>query len=128
MESKGTRVSKNYDEKSRLQSEIRREWIRDAKGERLQGIAEGTGSAPHLANSSTASSPERNECQGTHCSLIVQEEKKIVPARCPRKIEVYGKTEERTEWQGQDENWRKEKEKRNGSLVGAAAASGELAE
>ena len=76
------RVSKNFDETVRLQSEIRREWIREIRGERLQGIAEGTSGAsrgasstPRLASSSDASFPGRNECPGTHCSLIEQEEK-----------------------------------------------------
>ena len=68
-------MSKNFDETVRLQSEIRREWIREIRGERLQGIAEGAGSAPRLASSSTASFPGRNECPGTHCSLIEQEER-----------------------------------------------------
>ena len=58
-------MSKNLDERVRLQSEIR--------GERLQGIAEGASSAPRLASSSAAWFPGRNECAGTHCSLIEQE-------------------------------------------------------
>ena len=66
---------KNLDETVRLQSEIRREWIQEIRGERLQGIAEGASSAPRLASSSAASFPGRNECPETHCSLIVQEEK-----------------------------------------------------
>ena len=68
-------MSKNLDETVRLQSEIRREWIREIKGERLQGIAEGASSAPRLASSSAASFPGRNECPGTHCSLREHEEK-----------------------------------------------------
>ena len=68
-------MSKNFDETVRLQSEIRQEWIREIREERLQGIAEGASSAPRLASSSAASFPERNECPGTHCSLIEQEEK-----------------------------------------------------
>ena len=66
-------MSKNFDETVRLQSEIRREWIREVRGERLQGIAEGASSASRLASSSAASFPGRNECSGTHCSLIGQE-------------------------------------------------------
>ena len=50
-------------------------WIREVRGERLQGVAECTSSAPRLANSSAASFPGRNECPGIHCSLIEQEEK-----------------------------------------------------
>ena len=68
-------MSKYFDETVRLQSEKRREWIRQVRGERLQGIAEGASSAPHLASSSAASFPGRNECLGTHCSLIEQEER-----------------------------------------------------
>ena len=60
-------MSKNLDETVRLQSEIR--------GERLQGIAEGASSAPRLASSSAASFPGKNECPGTHCSVIEQEKR-----------------------------------------------------
>ena len=49
--------------------------IREIGGERLQGVAEGASSAPRLASSSAASLPGRNECLGTHCSLIEQEER-----------------------------------------------------
>ena len=66
-------MSKNLDKTARLQSEKRQEWIREIRGERLQGIAEGASSTPRLANSSSL--PERNECPGTHCSLIEQEER-----------------------------------------------------
>ena len=59
-------MSKNFDKTVRLQSEIR--------GKRLQGIAEGASIAPCLASSSAASFPGRNECLGTHCSLIEQEQ------------------------------------------------------
>ena len=68
-------MSKNFDETLRLQSQKRREWIREIRGERPQRIAEGAGSAPRLASSSSASFPERNRCPGTHCSLIKQEER-----------------------------------------------------
>ena len=43
--------------------------------ERLQGIAKGASSAPRLASSLAASFSGKNECPGTHCSLIKQEEK-----------------------------------------------------
>ena len=66
---------KNFDETVCLQSEIRQEWIREIREERLQRAAEGASSAPHLANSSAASLPGRNECPGTHCNLIEQEER-----------------------------------------------------
>ena len=68
-------MSKYFEETVRLQSEIRREWIREIRGKRLQAIVEGASSAPHLASSSAASFPGRNECPGTHCSLIEQEER-----------------------------------------------------
>ena len=68
-------MSKHFDETVRLQSEIRREWIREIRGEILQGIAEGASSASRLASLSAASFPDRNECPGTHCSLIEQKER-----------------------------------------------------
>ena len=68
-------MSKHLEETVRLQSEKRREWIREIRGERLQGIVEGASSAPRLASSSAASFPGRNECPGTHCSQIEQEER-----------------------------------------------------
>ena len=77
-------MSKNLDETVRLQSEIR---------ERLQGIAEGASSAPRLTSSSAASFPGKNECPGTHCSLIEQERE----ARSATEFEIKGKMEERTE-------------------------------
>ena len=46
MKIEGTCVLKNLDEAIRLQFEKRQEWIREVKGERLQGIAEGESSAP----------------------------------------------------------------------------------
>ena len=66
-------MSKYLEETERLESEIRREWIREIGGERLHGRAEGASSAPRLASSSAASFSGRNECPGTHCSLIEQE-------------------------------------------------------
>ena len=101
-------MSKNFDETVHLQSEKREEWIREIRGERLQGIAEGERSAPRLASSSVASFPGRNECPGTHCSLIEQEERKDSPAR---KFEVKGKMGERTGWRGQNESQIEGKEK-----------------
>ena len=67
-------MSKYFEETVRLQSEIGEEWIQKIRGERLQEIAEGASSAPRLASSSAALFPGRNECPGTHCSLIEQEE------------------------------------------------------
>ena len=120
-------MSKNFDETVRLQSEIRREWIREIRGERLQGIAEGASSAPRLASSSAALFPGRNECSGTRCSVIEQEEK-TAPARFATEFEIRGKMEERTEWQGQNESQIIGEEKRNGRLYGAAETSKERAE
>ena len=71
-------MSKNSDETVCLKSEKKDEWIR---GERLQGIAEGTSSAPRLASSSAESLHGRNECPETRCSLIEREEKEEVPVR-----------------------------------------------
>ena len=65
----------NFNETVRLQSEKKEEWIQEIRGERLQGIAEGASSTPRLASSSATSIPRRNECPGTHCSLIEQEER-----------------------------------------------------
>ena len=93
-------MSKNLDETVRLQSEKREEWIREIREERLQGIAEGASSAPRLASSSAESSPGRNECPGTHCSLI--EHQKI--RQFLTEIKVIGKMEERIGWRIQSEN------------------------
>ena len=66
-------------------SSPRKEWIRERRGERLQGITESTSSAPCLTSSSAASFPRRNECPGTHCSLIEQEERENSSCRmCQR--------------------------------------------
>ena len=54
-------MSKNIDETVHLQSEKREEWIREIRGERLQGIAEGTSSAPCLTSSSAMLFPGRND-------------------------------------------------------------------
>ena len=89
-------MSKNLDETVRIQSKKREEWIQKIGEERLQGIAEGTSSALCLANSSAALFPGRNECPGTHCRLIKQEEIEDSPARSAGEIEVKRKIEERT--------------------------------
>ena len=68
-------MSKNLNETVRFQSEKREEWIREIRGERLQGIAEVMSSAPRLASSSAASFPWRNKDPGAHCILIEQEER-----------------------------------------------------
>ena len=119
---------KHLEETVRLQSEKRREWIREIRGERLQGIAEGASSAPRLESSSAVSFPGRNECPGTHCSLIEQEREKTVPARSATEFEIREKMEERTGWRGQNESQIVREEKKNGRLVGAAETSKERAE
>ena len=68
-------MSKNLDETVCLQSKKREEWIPEIREEGLQGIAEGTNSALRLASSSATSSSGRNECPGTHCSLIELEKR-----------------------------------------------------
>ena len=77
---------KYLEETVRLQSEIGQEWIREIRGERLQGIAEGTSSVPRLASSSAASFAGRNECPGTHCSLIEQEERGLFLPDLPQSL------------------------------------------
>ena len=81
-------MSKNLDEAVRLQSEKRQEWIREIRGKRLQGIAEGASSAPRLASSSATLFPGRNECPGTHCSLIEQEEREDSSCQICHKVKV----------------------------------------
>ena len=61
--------------------------MRQIRGERLQEITEDASSALRLASSSAASFPEKNECPGTHCSLIEWERDKTVPARSSREME-----------------------------------------
>ena len=108
-------MSKNFDETVRLQSEKRREWIREIREQRLQGIAEGASSATRLASSSAASFPGRNECPGNDCSLIEQEERETtVPARSATEFHVKGKMKERTEWRRQNESQIGGEEKRSG--------------
>ena len=89
--------SEGWEHGGRPWSPRRREWIRQIRGERLQGIAEGASSAPRLVSSSAVSFPGRNECPGTHCSLIEQEEKKTVAARYATEFKIREKMEERTE-------------------------------
>ena len=121
-------MSKNLDETVRLYSEKRQEWIREIRGERLQGIAESASSAPRVASSSAASVPGRNECPGTHCSLIEKEERNTVPARSSKEFEVKGTMEEMTGWRGQNDSQIRGEEMRSGRIVGAAETSKERAE
>ena len=50
-------MSKNLDEAVHFQFEKIQEWIREVRGERLQGIAKGRSSNPRLANSLAALFP-----------------------------------------------------------------------
>ena len=56
------------------------------RGERIPGVAEGASSAPRLASSSGASLPGRNECPGSHCSLIEQEEREDTLPDLPQSL------------------------------------------
>ena len=62
--------------------------------------------------------PGRNECPGTHCSLIEQERKQFVP-------DLPGNWNKRKDG---EERTTVKKEKRNGRLVDAAETNVELAE
>ena len=85
-------MSKNFDETVLIQFKKRQEWIREIRGERPQGIAEKTSSAPRLASLSAPPFPGRKRCPGTHCSLIEKDtKKKTIPAGA---IEVKAKMEE----------------------------------
>ena len=81
-------MSKDLDEAVRLQSEKKRANTRDKRRETTRN-AEATSSVPRLASSLATSFPERNEYSGTHCSLIVQEEREDRSCQiCQRQIEV----------------------------------------
>ena len=95
-------MSENLDKTVRLQSQ-REERIREMRGERLHGFAEGTSSAPRLTSSSAALFPGRNECPATYCSLIKQEEREDSSCQICREIEIKGKME-KTRWQEQSES------------------------
>ena len=66
-------MSNNLDETLRLQFEKRLEWIREVRGQRLQGIAV---VLPVWPIYQPRRFPGRNECPGTHCSLIVKEKRR----------------------------------------------------
>ena len=98
-----------------------KKWIREIRGERLQGIVEGTSSAFRLASSPAAPFSGRNKCLGTHCSCTGGKRRQFLPD--PSEFVV---KERRRRGQG-GESQRVE-EKRNGRLVGAAEISGQLSE
>ena len=104
METEEAHVSKNLDEAARIHPDTRKN--RDYKELQRAAVALPIG----LANLSTASLPGRNECPGTHCSLIVKK-RHFLP-----EFEKKEKTE-RTEWQGQCESHRDGEKKWQGLLV-----------
>ena len=71
-------MSKNLDETARLQSEKRQEWIREIRGERLQGIAV-TSSAPRLTSSLAASFPREKRVSEDLLSTDRTGGKQILP-------------------------------------------------
>ena len=121
-------MSKCLEETVHLQSEKRREWIREIRGKRLKGKGEGASSAPCLASSSAMSFPGRNECPGTHCSLIEQKEREDSSCQICTEFEIKEKMEERTGWQEQNESHIVGEEKKNDRLVDAAETSKERAQ
>ena len=66
-------MSQNFNETVLLQSKKRKEGYE--RGETIQGIAEGASRASGLGRSLPPSFLGRNECPGTHCSLIEHEER-----------------------------------------------------
>ena len=85
-------MSKNFDETVRLQLEKREEWIREIREGKLQGIVEDVSSAPRLASSSAKSFRGTNECPGTHCSMIEQEQRE--DSSCQICQRIWGKTKD----------------------------------
>ena len=63
-------MSKKFNETVCLRQKKRQKWIQEIRGERLQGIAEGTSSAPRLASSSDVSLPGRNECPSSASAAL----------------------------------------------------------
>ena len=123
-------MSKNLDKTVRLQSEKTQESIREIREKRLQGIAESASSAPRLASTSVALFLGRNECPGTHCSLIVQKEREdrscqIYQRVCDRRKDKRENREARTE---RELHRRRREEKKNDKLDGAAETSKKHAE
>ena len=114
-------MSKNLDEIERLKSEE----IQEVKRERQEETGKGRSCAPHLAISSVASLPGRNDYLEICCLVVKNEIKKIVSARFARKLEVRGKDGEGL--YGENGAKVREEEKRNGKLVGASETKGEIA-
>ena len=64
MKIKGACVSKNFDETVHLQSKKRQEWIREIRGERQQGIAQGVRVLPVWPAHQPRRSPREMSVQG----------------------------------------------------------------
>ena len=80
-------MSQNLDKTIRLQSEKRQEWIREMK--ETTRNCRGREQRSPSDKLSAALFPGRNECPGTHCNLMEQEERRQflpdVPERFTRK-------------------------------------------
>ena len=81
-------MSENLRETVRLQSKKRKEWTREVRGETVHRTAGGRSSAPRLANLTSAPLSGKNQCPGSHCSLMVKVKRKNSPARCAREFKV----------------------------------------
>ena len=92
----------------------------DMREERLQGIAQGRGSTPHLASSSVMF-PGRNECLETHCCLSIKEERRQFLPDLPKSLRQKKDGGENRATVG-------EEEKKSGKLIGVTKTSKELAE
>ena len=87
--------------------------MREIRKQRLQEIAEGATSAPRLASSSAASFPGRNECPGTNCSLIEQEEREDSSCRICQSLrkeqdggeDKVARTERESDRRRREEKW-----------------------
>ena len=87
-------MPKNLDETVRLQSKKREEWMQEVR--RKETTRDSRSSSPYLANSSVASLPEKNECPGTHCKLIVKGERKDSSCQMCQKVHDKKKIKQRT--------------------------------
>ena len=103
-------LSKNLVETVHLQLEKKEESIREVGGQRLQGIAEGTSSAPVWPAYRQRRFPGETSVRGSIAAREQRRRDKRVPVRSARKTEIKGKTEKRKEWRGQRERRRREDE------------------
>ena len=103
-------MSKNFDETVRLQSEIRREWIRQVRKEKLQGIAQGASRAPVWLAHQPRRSLGETSVRGP---IVVQQNRrreKTVSARSATEFEIRGKdrvarTERESDRRRREEKW-----------------------